>query len=172
VRPALAFAAALVLVAVQAALLRYVGGGAFSLSLALPVVVYLSLHAGNVDGALGAAAVGYVADLMAGGPKGLMTFLAVALFLVNRLAVAALSIHGKTGFAILSGVGTFFCGVGALLLTRAVSPAESAPGFALLGRMAIEAFLTGALSPLILLGMRRLDGLFAREEPGLSGLLR
>ena len=171
-RPALAFGAALVLVAVQAALLRYVGGGAFSLSLALPVVVYLSLHAGNVDGALGAAAVGYVADLMAGGPKGLMTFLAVALFLVNRLAVAALSIHGKTGFAILSGVGTFFCGVGALLLTRAVSPAESAPGFALLGRMAIEAFLTGALSPLILLGMRRLDGLFAREEPGLSGLLR
>ena len=166
-RPVTAFAAALVLVAVQAALLRYVGGGAFSIALAVPIVVYLALHGGNVDGALGAAAVGYVMDLMAGGPKGLMTFLAVALFLVSRLAVAALSIHGKTGFAILSGAGTLFCGVGALILTRSVSPAESAPGFALLGRMAVEALLTGLLSPLVLLGMRRLDGLFAREETGL-----
>ena len=31
----------------------------------------------------------------------------------------------------------------------------------------MEAVLTGVLSPFILLGMRRLDGLFAREEPGL-----
>jgi hypothetical protein len=167
VRPVFAFAAALLLVSVQAALLRFIGGGAFSLSLALPVVVYLGLSAGNVDGAVGAAAVGYVIDLMAGGPKGLMTFLAVALFLFSRLAVAALSIHGKTGFAVLSTVGTFLFGLGALLLTRAVSPAETAPGFRLLGRVLVDALLTGALSPLVLLGMRRLDGLFAREEPGL-----
>jgi hypothetical protein len=167
VRPVLAFAAALLLVSVQAALLRFIGGGAFSLSLALPVVVYLGLSAGNVDGAVGAAAVGYVIDLMAGGPKGLMTFLAVALFLFSRLAVAALSIHGKTGFAVLSAVGTFLFGLGALLLTRAVSPAETAPGFRLLGRVLVDALLTGALSPLVFLGMRRLDGLFAREEPGL-----
>jgi hypothetical protein len=167
VRPVFAFAAALLLVSVQAALLRFIGGGAFSLSLALPVVVYLGLSAGNVDGAVGAAAVGYVIDLMAGGPKGLMTSLAVALFLFSRLAVAALSIHGKTGFAVLSTVGTFLFGLGALLLTRAVSPAETAPGFRLLGRVLVDALLTGALSPLVLLGMRRLDGLFAREEPGL-----
>jgi rod shape-determining protein MreD len=162
-----AFLAALLLASLQAALLRWVGGGLFSLSLSLPVVVYLALHAGNVDGALGAAAVGYVLDLLAGGPKGLMTFLAVALFLVSRLAVAALSIHGKTGFAVLSGVGTFAVGFAALLFTRAVSPAESAPGFGLLGRMAVDALLTGALSPLVLVALRRVDGLFAREEPGL-----
>jgi rod shape-determining protein MreD len=163
----LALVAALLLAALQAALLRWVGGGVFSVSLALPVVVYLALHAGNVDGALGAAAVGYVLDLLAGGPKGLLTFLAVALFLVSRLAVAALSIHGKTGFALLSGFGTFAVGFAGLLLTRAVSPAESAPGFGLLGRMAVDAALTGALSPVVLLALRRVDGLFAREEPGL-----
>jgi len=166
-KPVFAFAAALLLVSVQAALLRYLGGGAVSLSLALPVVVYLGLFAGNVDGAVGAAAVGYVLDLMAGGPKGLMTFLAVALFLGSRLAGAALSIHGKTGFAVITAVGVFLFGVGALLLTRAVSPVETAPGFGLLGRVFVDACLTGALSPLVLLGMRRLDGLFAREEPGL-----
>jgi rod shape-determining protein MreD len=167
VRPVAAFVVALVLASAQAALLRYVGGGAFSLALALPVVVYLGLYAGNVDGAVGAAAVGYVVDLMAGGPKGLMTFLAVALFLFSRLAGAALSVQGRAGFALLSGVGTFLYGFVALLFTRAVAPDESSPGFALLGRMLVEAGATALVSPLVLAGMRRIDRLFVREEPGL-----
>jgi len=164
-RPVAAFVVALALVAIQCALLRWIGGGAFSLALALPVVVYLGLHAGNVDGAVGAAAVGYVVDLMAGGPKGLMTFLAVALFLFSRLAGAALAVQGRAGFAALSGVGTFLYGVAALLFARAVSPAESAPGLPLVGRLVVEALLTAALSPLVLALMRRVDALFVREEP-------
>lgn len=166
-RPVFAFAVALLLASVQAAVLHHLGGGAISLSLPLPVVIYLGLSAGNVDGAVGAAAVGYVLDLVAGGPKGLMTSLSVALFLTSRLAGAALSIHGKTGFAALSAVGTFLFGLGAILLTRAVSPIEVAPGFRLLGRVLVDALLTGLLSPLVLVAMRRLDALFAREEPGL-----
>src|ERR671937_2036856 len=117
-RAILSFALALVLASMQAALLRWFGGGSVSVALALPVVVYLGLHAGNVDGALGAAAVGYVVDLMSGGPKGLMTFLAVALFLFSRLAGAALAVQGRAGFAVLTGVGTFLFGVAALLFTR------------------------------------------------------
>lgn len=166
-RPVVAFLFALVLVSVQAALLRYLGGGAASLALALPIVVYLGLHGGNVDGAVGAAAVGYVVDLMAGGPKGLMTFLAVALFLGSRFAGGALSVQGMAGFAVLSGVGTFLYGAAALLLTRAVSPDQSAPAFSLLGRMLVEAFLTGLLAPLVLLAMRRVERLYVREEQGL-----
>ncbi len=166
-RPVLAFAAALVITSLQTAALRYVGGGAFSVALALPIVVYLGLQAGNVDGAVGAVAVGYVMDLMAGGPKGLMTFLAVALFLCSRLAGAALSVQGKLGFALLSGAGTFLYGVGAFVLTRMVTPPEAAPDWRLLGRMLVEAVITGALSPLVLLLMRRIDALVAREEPGL-----
>jgi rod shape-determining protein MreD len=168
-RAACAFVLALVLATVQAALLRFLGGGAFHLALALPIVVYLGLHAGNVDGAVGALAVGYVVDLMAGGPKGLMTFLAVALFLFSRLVGAALSVQGATGFALLSAVGTFLYGVAALLITRAVSPEESAPGLGLVGRVLVEAILTGALAPPIAMVLRRVDGLFVREE---SGLLR
>jgi hypothetical protein len=166
-RPIIAFMFALVLVSMQAALLRYVGGGAVSLALALPIVVYLGLNGGNVDGAVGAAAVGYVVDLMAGGPKGLMTFLAVALFLGSRLAGGALSVQGKASFAVLSGVGTLLYGTAALLLTRVVSPDESAPAFSLLGRMLVEALLTGLFAPLVLLALRRVEGLYAREEQGL-----
>jgi hypothetical protein len=166
-RPIVAFLFSLLLVSLQAALLRYVGGGAASLALALPIVVYLGLHGGNVDGAVGAAAVGYVLDLMAGGPKGLMTFLAVSLFLFSRLAGAALSVQGKIGFAILSGMGTFLYGLAALLFTRAISPDESAPSFSLLGRVLVEALLTGLLSPLVLVAMRRVESLYTREEQGL-----
>jgi rod shape-determining protein MreD len=166
-RPLFAFALALVVAALQTALLRYFGGGAVSLALALPIVVYLGLHAGNVDGAVGAAAVGYVVDLMTGGPKGLMTFLAVALFLCSRLAGAALSVQGTAGFAVLSSAGTFLYGLAALLFTRAVSAAESAPAYSLLGRVLVEAILTGLFSPVVLLAMRRVDGLFAREDPTL-----
>jgi cell shape-determining protein MreD len=166
-RPVLAFLVALALCGLQTALLPYLGGGSFSLALALPVVVYLGLHGGNVDGAVGAAAVGYVVDLMAGGPKGLMTFLAVALFLFSRLAATALSVRGKLGFALLSGIGTFLYGLGAFALTCAVSPPEAAPGWRLLGRVVVEAVLTGILSPLVLLLMKRLDSLVTREETGL-----
>ncbi len=166
-RPVVAFLFALVLVALQAALLRYVGGGAASVALALPIVVYLGLHGGNVDGAVGAAAVGYVLDLMAGGPKGLMTFLAVSLFLFSRLAGAALSVQGMLGFGILSGVGTFLYDGAALLLTRVVSPDESAPAFSLLGRMLVEALLTGLFAPAVLVALRRVESLYTREEQGL-----
>jgi rod shape-determining protein MreD len=166
-RPVVAFLFALVVVSVQAALLRYLGGGAFSLALALPIVVYLGLHGGNVDGAVGAAAVGYVVDLMAGGPKGLMTSLAVALFLGSRLAGGALSVLGRVGFGVLSGVGAFLYGGAALLFARAVSPDESAPAFSLAGRLFVEALLTGLLAPLVLLAMRRLEWLHSREEQGL-----
>src|SRR5512141_41610 len=166
-RPVVAFLFALVLASLQAALLRYLGGGAFSLALALPIVVYLGLHGGNVDGAVGAAAVGYVLDLMAGGPKGLMTFLAVALFLGSRLAGAALSVQGKIGFAVLSALGTFLYGAASLLFARAVSPDESAPSYSLLGRMLVEALLTGLVAPVVLVCLRRVESLYTREEQGL-----
>jgi hypothetical protein len=120
-----------------------------------------------VDGSVGAAGIGYVMDLMAGTPKGLMTFLAVALFVATRAVSAAVDVRGRAPFALLSGLGAIFVSVGALLLTRATVPAEAAPGPILLPRILLEGFLTGALSPLVLAGLRRVDGMFHREEPGL-----
>ncbi|HSN92457.1 MAG TPA: hypothetical protein VLS93_14590, partial [Anaeromyxobacteraceae bacterium] len=67
-KPAAHVACALVLAGVQAALLRVLGGGAVPVSLLVPCLVYLALHAGNVDGLLAAAGVGLVLDVMAAGP--------------------------------------------------------------------------------------------------------
>ncbi len=158
---------ALALAGVQAALLRWLGGGSFSLALPAACVIYVALHGGNVDGSISAAGVGYVMDLMGGAPKGQMTFLAVALFLAVRATSSAVDVRSRSGFAALSGVGALFLSIGALLLTRYTAPPEAAPGLALVPRMLGEAALTGVLSPLVLPGLRRLDGLFHREEPGL-----
>jgi hypothetical protein len=166
-KPVFQVAFALLLLALQASFLRFAGGGAFSLALALPCVVYLGLHAATFEGALAAAGVGYALDLAAGGPPGLLTFLAMALFLGSRLAGAAFDMRGWRAFALASGLGTFLVGLFAWLLTRAVSSAEAAPGARLLPRILVESALTGAASPLLLAGMRRIDRLFDREEPGL-----
>ncbi len=166
-RAVFAFALALVLASLQAALLHHLGGGAVPISLTLPIVVYMGVHAGNVEGAFAAAAVGYVVDVMTGGPKGLMTSLAVALFLFSRAATAALSIQGKLGFSVLCGVGTFLYGAVALVVVRAVSPGDAAPGLRVVGRLLVEAIATALVAPLLLMGLRRVEGLFTRDEPGL-----
>ncbi|BDG07123.1 hypothetical protein [Anaeromyxobacter paludicola] len=166
-RPLITFLFALLLASLQAGLLRYLGGGAVSISLVLPCVVYLGLFAGNVEGAIGAAAVGYLLDLLAGTPKGLMTFLAVGCFLVCRLVAGAVEVRSRTAFAVLSGLTAFLAGLGALFLTRLVVPAEAAPGGRLVWRLLVEALLTASVSPLIRAAMRWLDGLFTREEAGL-----
>jgi hypothetical protein len=167
VKPLAHILVALLLSALQAALLRWVGGGAFSLLLPAACVVYLAIHAGNVDGSVGAAGVGYVMDLTTGTTKGLMTFLAVAAFLVVRVVQSSVDVRGRAGFAALSALTTFLISFGALTLTLVASPPELAPSIRLLPRMLVEAAATGALSPLVLEGMKRLDGLFRREEPGL-----
>ncbi len=158
---------ALLLAGAQAAFLRVVGGGAFSLALLVPCVVYLGLHAGNVDGVVTAAGIGYVLDLLAGTPKGLMTFLAVVTFLAARAAAAAVDVRGKAAFGVLSGGAALFISIASMILLRSVVPAEAAPGVRLLPRMILEAILTGFAAPLVHAGMHAIDRLFHREEAGL-----
>jgi rod shape-determining protein MreD len=157
----------LVLAAVQATLLHFLGGGWFSLALVVPCVVYLGLHGGNVEGALAAAGIGWVQDVLLGTPKGLFTFLFVAVFLVSRGLAGAVDLRGRGGYALLSGFATLFVSVASMILLRIAVPPEVAPRAAVLPRMIVEAVLTGALSPLVFAGMRALDRLFTREEPGL-----
>lgn len=158
---------ALLLAAVQAAVLRWVGGGAFSIALLAACVVYEGLHGGNVEGAVAAAGIGYVTDLVASGPKGLLTFLSVLLFVVVRGTCSAVEVRGRAGFGVLAGAGALFLSVGAFVMLRWVSIPETDPSTALVPRMLVEAALTGLAAPLVLAGMRGIDRLFTREEHGL-----
>jgi rod shape-determining protein MreD len=167
VKPLAHVAAALLLAALQSAILRWVGGGSFSVAVVACCVVWAGLHAGIVEGSVAAAGMGYVMDLAAGTPKGLMTFLAVALFVVVRGVTAAVDLRGRAGFALLSGLGALFLSMGATVLLQNTSAVEAAPGWGLAGRMIVEALVTASISPVVALGLRRLDGMFHREEPGL-----
>jgi len=167
VKPLAHVAFALLLAALQAALLRWLGGGAFSLALLAVCLVHLGLHGGNVDASIAAAGIGYVMDLMAGTPKGLMTFLAVLLFLVVRAVSAAVDVRGRAAFALLSGLGALLLALTATILLRNTGAPEAGPGAMLVPRMLLEALLTAALSPVVAIGLRRIDALFHREEPGL-----
>ncbi len=166
-KPLLQVLFALVLSGLQAAVLRWVGGGSFSVMLPAACVVYLAIHGGNVDGSVGAAGVGLVLDVVGGTTPGLMTFLAVTSFLLVRAVNAAVDVRGLWGFAALTVAATLVLSVGTLVLSRVATPVEVAPGLRLVPRMLLEALLTGALSPLVHGGMKRIDGLIRREDPGL-----
>jgi rod shape-determining protein MreD len=167
VKPLAQVLLALLLAGLQAAVLRWVGGGTLSASLLAACVVYVALHDGNVDGAVASAGIGYVLDIVTGSPKGLMTFLAVLLFVGVRAVGNAVDVRSRAGFAALSGLTAFAMSLGALILTRYTVAPEAQPGSSLLPRMLVEAVVTAAASPLILAVMRRMDALFQRDEPGL-----
>lgn len=158
---------ALLVAALQVALLRWLGGGAVPVLLLAACVVHRALHGGNVDGSIAAAGIGYVLDLVTGTPKGLMTFLAVLVFVLARGVSAAVDVRGRAAFGLLSGGAALLLSLGALILTRYTSADEVAPGLALVPRVVAEAFVTGLAAPLLLGPLRRIDALFHREEPGL-----
>lgn len=166
-RPLAHAALALLLAALQAALLRHLGGGAWTVCLLAPPLVYLALGAGNVDGAVGAAGIGYVLDVTTGTPKGLMTFMAVAVFLGARLVGAGVDVRGRLGFALLSGAAALGLSTGAIALQRVADLPEAAPGWGLLPRLLVEAALTGLAAPLVQLALKRLDARMGAEEPDL-----
>lgn len=166
-KPLAHVAFALLLAALQAALLPWLGGGAWPVALLAACVVHVGLHGGNVDGSISAAGVGYVMDLMASTPKGLMTFLAVLLFVAVRAVSAAVDVRSRSAFALLSGLGALFLSTGATVLLRNVAVPEAAPGAVLVPRMLVEALLTAAAAPAVLVALRRLDAMFHREETGL-----
>lgn len=166
-KPLAHVAFALLVAALQVALLRWLGGGALPVMLLAACVVHQGLQGGNVDGSVGAAGIGYVLDLVTGTPKGLMTFLAVLVFVIARSVSTAVDVKGRAAFGLLSGAAALLLSIGALVLTRYTSTDEVSPRLALVPRALAEAFVTGLAAPLLLPALRRIDALFHREEPGL-----
>ncbi len=162
-RVAGSFALAIAFSGAQAALGRHLGG--LPLALPLTLVVWAALEARLLEGLAVAAAVGYVVDLFAGGPRGLLVSLSVAAFLGARVARTSLSVRGAPGFAGLTGAAVTLVGVAALLLERLTAAPGGGPALALLWRVLEEAAFTAvaalALHPLF----RRLERLLDRE-PG------
>jgi len=162
--------AAALLSGLQAGLSRHLGGGWVPLALPVVLLAWAGLEAELLEGCAGALAVGYVMDVFAGTPKGLLTSLAVLAFQASRLARSSLAVHGPVGFAALAGGATTLVGAGALLLTRLTAPPEALPAPGLLWRVLGES-VVGALAALPLHPLLvRAQRYVAREPaPGLQG---
>ena len=113
-RVPLASVAALLLVAIGATVTRQLAGGAVSLALAVPVVVWLGLETPVIEGAIGSALVGALLDASAGGPSGLLTFLSVMVFVGVRAGAGPFDARSPLGFGLLSGAATLGMGFGAV----------------------------------------------------------
>jgi rod shape-determining protein MreD len=167
VKPIVHLALAVALSGLQASLVHHLGGGAWTACLLAPLLAHLALTAGNVEGALGAAAVGVVLDLSSGTPAGLSTFLAVATFLAARVVGAAVEVRGRVGFAALSGAAALSLSAGGVAMLRLAAAEEVRPGWGLAPRLLGEALLTALAAPLLQLLLQRLDALLGAEEPDL-----
>jgi hypothetical protein len=160
---------ALLLVALQAALQRHLGGGRFTACLLAPLLVHLAQAEGNAEGAFGAALVGALLDAAAGTPFGLLTGLAVAAYLGARLVQAAVDLRGPLGFSLLSGAAALCLSAGAVALQRLGAVPEVKPGWDLLPRLLAEALATALLAPVLLRLLKAIDARLGVEEPDLAG---
>lgn len=162
------FALAIALSGAQAGLLLHLGGGALPLCLPLALVCWAAVEGELVEGLATAVAVGWVLDVFAGTPRGLLVFQAVVALLLCRLARSSLAVHGRIGFGLLTGGAVTAAGLGALLLTRLTAPDEARPGAGLVGRVFLEALATALAAGLLQGLLVRLERLLVREpDPGI-----
>ena len=134
----------------------------------------LSARGGSAGLSLLAFALGYLADLSAGAPKGLHMAACVLLAQLSRAASSRLMVRG----ALLTGlVAAFFAGIYHLGLASARVLLEVGPGPGLLRpgvwaplRQVAPAVLATALwGPVVFAVLRRLDRAFSRDPRTLGG---
>ncbi len=130
-------------------------------NLALLVVLFVGLRGrATVAGVVVlACALGYLADLVCGAPKGVH----MIAFPVVGMAVKAsqrLLVRGALATAIVSGIFTGVCGLIVLGLRLALGLGV---GFGLLKRVPYEALSTALVAPLAFRGLARLERLLSRE---------
>jgi hypothetical protein len=158
-------ALALVLLSVEAVLVRSFGFEVTHIDVTLVLVVFLGLRASTLEGAFSSFAVGYLLDVFTGRPMGLFPFLAVLTFLLIRVAAAYVDARSRVLFVLLVAAATFGHGVLATLLWRLVSRAEGgalASMWGLPGQVLLTALAAMLLWPLL----RRLDPGQERPQAG------
>lgn len=150
------------LLAVQSALAQIVPWDMLVPSLGLPVILYMGLSGFNAGhGAILAFAIGYMTDVFAGSPMGLHTMVAVATFLVSRLAALRLFLQGWVFEMVLTFALALFSSILVLLL-RALFDKDLSGLLVHLKIVSWRAAATAIAAPLVY----RLTGWTAKASPG------
>jgi hypothetical protein len=160
-------ALALVLINIQAAFLHVVGATLVKVDVGVVVIALMALDFMPLEGAIGAFFVGYFEDLLSGRPTGLYAFLGVLIYLTARFVGAAVDVRGPGGFAAMAGLTSLAYNFLAFLVTLAAADSDAPRSAALLSAALPTAFWTVLASLPLFFLIRKIEGRFAREEPGL-----
>jgi rod shape-determining protein MreD len=164
----LTLALALVLLAVESVVVKYLGLSVTRIDVTVTIVAFLALRAGTVEGAFSSLAVGYLLDVMSGRPTGLFLFLAVFLFLLCRLAVSLVDVRSGFSFALFAMGADAAHGLLAAFFSWMVS--NSGGGVAAsLGGLPLQVVLTGAAGLLLYPVFKRIDP--GTDRPQVGALL-
>lgn len=151
-------ALALVLLSVEAVLVRTFGFEVTRIDVTVAIIVFLAVRSTTIEGALSAFAIGYLVDVFTGRPSGLFPALGVLVFLLARAAAQLLDGKSRLGFALFSAGATVGHSLVAFLLMWLTS--KSADGRVLsLTAVPAQALLTGAAAALLF-------PLLVKIEPG------
>jgi rod shape-determining protein MreD len=104
-------ALSMVVLSLQAAVVRVFGFGTAPIDITVMLVVYVAIFCPNVEGAFTAFTLGYLLDALSGRPTGLYAFLAVLMFLLARLGNSLIDARSRPLFAMASAAGTVAMGV-------------------------------------------------------------
>jgi rod shape-determining protein MreD len=108
---------ALLVLSVEAAVVRVFGWSAAPIDITVALVVYVAIFAPTVEGSVTAFGLGYLLDALTGRPTGLYAFLAVLLFLMVRVANGLVDARTRGLYAVATGAGTLATGLLAAFFT-------------------------------------------------------
>jgi hypothetical protein len=155
---------ALVLTAVETALLAAFGVSGIVLHLSLGLLFFAAVRAGDIEGAGIAAVVGYGWDLFAGTPSGLSIAPAIAIFVGVRVLSQRAEVAGYLGLAVLAFLSILFHGIASLGLLAFAGGTGGLSVWPALGTVLRQSLLAAPVVPLVFGLARRLDRFFADER--------
>jgi rod shape-determining protein MreD len=131
---------------------------------ALAVVIYMGLHGYNAGyGAVISFALGYLMDAFAGSPLGLYTFVAVAVFLLSRIAALRLFLKGWVFEIVLTLFWAAVSGI-LVLLVRGLFDQDFRSLLTHLKIVLFRAAATAVVAPLVFRAMAWLERVTAKRK--------
>lgn len=155
---ALFTALALVLLSIEAVLVKTFGFEVTRIDVTIAIIVFMAVRSKTIEGSLTAFAIGYLLDVFTGRPSGLYPALAVLVFLLSRAAAQLLDGKSRLGYALFAAGATVGHSLVAFLLMWLTS--KNADGRVLsLTAVPLQALLTGVTAALLF-------PLLSKIEPG------
>ncbi len=161
------FAIALLLLALESVVVKYLGFAVTRIDVTVALVVFLALRASTLEGAFSSFAIGYLLDVMSGRPTWLYPFLAVLTFLITRVGSSLVDVRSMPSFVMVvlaADLGHGLLAVGFTLLTSKAGAVALSP----LSGLPIQVAVTGVAAMLMWPLLRRIDP--GNERPQIGAL--